>query len=397
MLKLLRQKHIAKIIFWGIVILIMPAFVLWGTGNLGRTKEKGPKSVGTIDNRKVTFDDFWKSLTSIRCQIILNYFDRPKVLDELLKNKYFLARLAWDRLIMLGAARGQKIKIGDNEVISFIKSHPIFLRRGQFDDRLYEYFLKNSMGIDPRNFEEIVRENLSIAKLNDNLTKHITMTESDILDGYRKVRDRFRVRYVLFALDEFMQKIKIDDTEIRDYFEKHKDDFAGAPGEDGIPKPAGLEDSKEKIRLLLTAEKARPDAIKYVEETYLKLAEAMEKEKLSFEAACEKLGLKTGEAGAFSGLDNIEGLGTAQSLADAAVAMKDGEVSRPVETQKGAVIFKLIEIQPFDEKKFAEEKAEFSKALLIKKKNAFLENWLRGLELGATLNIDLKDWEKFYR
>src|SRR3989338_8551226 len=115
MLRFFRQKHIAKIIFWGLVILVLPAFVFWGTGSISGSKTKGPTFAGIIDKKKVSFARLYESIAAIRAQIILNYFNQPKVLDAFLKNNTFLAKLAWDRLIMAEEAERRRIKIPDGE------------------------------------------------------------------------------------------------------------------------------------------------------------------------------------------------------------------------------------------------------------------------------------------
>ena len=179
MLKLFRKKNVARLVLWGILILILPAFVIWGSGSLGGSRDKGPKFVGLINNKKVSFDDFADSLRAIRCQIILNYFNQPKLLDQFLNDKPFMGRLAWDRLIMAKETARQKIKVLDQDVINFIRSHPLFSRNGTFDEGIYSYILRNNVGMDPRTFEEIVRENLAIKRLNDMLTKDIPADKKD--------------------------------------------------------------------------------------------------------------------------------------------------------------------------------------------------------------------------
>ena len=49
MLKVFRNKNVAKAVLWALLILILPAFVLWGTGSMGRS-EKMPVSAGTQKN-----------------------------------------------------------------------------------------------------------------------------------------------------------------------------------------------------------------------------------------------------------------------------------------------------------------------------------------------------------
>lgn len=185
MLKLFRHKNVAKIVLWGLLILILPAFVLWGTGSLSGSKGKGPKYVGKIHGRKVSFDEFAQSMVNARCQLILNYYNQPKILDGLLANESFMGRLGWDRLIMVREAGKAGIRISDKEVINYIKSLPVFLRDGKFDERFYQYILRNNLGMAPRGFEELVRENLEMRKLNDNLTKDIKVTELEVADAYR--------------------------------------------------------------------------------------------------------------------------------------------------------------------------------------------------------------------
>src|SRR3989338_10475107 len=81
MLKIFRKKIVSKIILWGLLILILPAFVMWGNASMSRSKEKGPKYAGRIDDKKVSLGEFYGALAGVRSQIILNYFNQPKILD----------------------------------------------------------------------------------------------------------------------------------------------------------------------------------------------------------------------------------------------------------------------------------------------------------------------------
>lgn len=186
MLKFLRKKNVSKVIFWGLVILVMPAFVLWGTGSLSGSKDKGPKCVGMIADKKVPFEDLYYALNGIRCQVVLTYFTQPKILDAIFQNKELMGKLAWDRLLMLKEADRNKIKANDKEVVSFIQSHPIFTRNGAFDTKIYEHVLRYNIGLDARGFEEIVRENIRIKKLNDLVAKDVAVTDEEVLDEYKK-------------------------------------------------------------------------------------------------------------------------------------------------------------------------------------------------------------------
>lgn len=187
MLKHFRKKNVAKMVLWGLLILILPAFVLWGTG-MGSSKNKGPSFAGKIDNRKVSFDDLGFSIMSIRGQVLLNYFNQPETLEKLVKNNPLIAKMAWDRLLMLAEANKHKIKVPDEELIHHIRSHPIFNRGGAFDDHIYAYVLKNNIGLPPRAFEEMMRENMKIQRLQEIIVKDAKTTDekNKVLEDWLK-------------------------------------------------------------------------------------------------------------------------------------------------------------------------------------------------------------------
>jgi peptidyl-prolyl cis-trans isomerase D len=401
MLKLLRNKNVSKVIFWALVILILPAFVLWGTGSLGRGGGKGPKYVGVIGNKKVTFDEFADNITSVRTQILLNYFNQPKLLDTYLKNKELLGRLAWDRILMCREAKKLKIPVSDKEVISAIKTHPMFLRGGSFDDRLYAYVLKNNFGLYPRNFEEVMRENLAIKKLNDIISGEVKLSDEETLEDYRKKNEMYKLAYVVIPTTNFMDKTKISDAEIKDYYEKHKTELL-IPVKDPQTnkmtlKTAELKDVYDNLSSRLAQEKARPSAMKYAEEVRAEIMDMTEKGNLSFEDAVSKLGLALEQTDFLARTGYAEGIGEASVLVDEAMRLKDGGISAVVETRKGPVIFKVLEKAKYDEEKFKNEKDEHKKKLLEEMKNKRLEEWIRGMEHKAVLNIDVTDYEKYYK
>ncbi len=401
MLKLLRHKNVTKIVLWGILILIMPAFVIWGTGNIGGSKDKGPKYVGTIKKKKVSFDDFARAVNAMRSQLILNYFNQPQAVEAVLKNQEFLGKLAWDRIIMSREAKARRIKIPNKDLVAHIKSHPLFLRGGIFDDKIYNYFLKYNLSLDPRTFEEIVRENLAIQKMNDDLTKDVKATDEEVREAYGKENARFKISYVFFPAAPFSDKTEVTEDEIKNYYEIRKEDFAvqtkEAEAKDAVKKYLRLDEAKPAIKTIIAEMKAVPLAKAKAGEEREKIKEAMDKEKRTFAYACKNLGLEAQETPLFSGSDTIEGIGEMRLAAEEASRLKTGEVSQAVETSRGACFFTVDDTQPFDEEKLKKEKDEYAKKVLTSKKNKFLEDWLRRLESESELKINLSEYEKYYR
>ena len=374
---------------------------MWGSGSLGGSKNKGPTYAGTIDGRKVSFEKFGNSLTGVKCQVILNFYSQPKMLDELLNNKELIGKMAWDRLIMAREAKKAGVKVSNDEIVKFITTHPIFARNGQFDTRVYDYVLQR-VPIGPRSFEEIVRDSITIQKMNDSLAKDIAVTDEEAFEAYRKENERIRLSYVVFAADNYADKVAVDDAQMKKYYDINAIEFTvpskvledGTVSEGGVAK---FEDVKDNIKGFLAAMEARKLALKAAEEEHAKIKDLMAKDKVTFEQALETEKLKKAETIFFARSEYLEGIGEAFPLTDAAVKLKPGELSAPVETRKGAVIFTVAEVQKSDEEKFKKEKEDYSKKIVSSKKIGVLEKWLRKLELTNPAIIDFRDYEKYYR
>lgn len=405
MLKIFRNKNVTKMVLWAILILILPAFVLWGTGNIGRSGDRGPTFVGTIDGRRISFEDFYKSLIAVRCQIILNYFAQPKVLDTFLNNKELMGKLAWDRLLIGSEAKRAGIRANDTEVISFLKSHPIFVREGAFDDKVYQYILRQNINVDPRSFEEITRQNLVVQKMNDRVTRDVTVSDEEVFDTYKRENKKFKLICAVFSADRYEGKVKIDDAAIRKYYDAHKKEFvvparpAGSGGEAGpaAGSIASFDDVKDNIRGYLVGKEARELALKDAQAKHAKIVQMMKEDAATFQGAAGAEGIRVQQTQLFGRGDYLETIGEAAPLTDAAVKLAPEAVSDPVEVRTGAVIFKVVGTEDIDKAAFEKDKTAFTQKVLDAKKLAELEKWLKKLELSNRLNIDFKDYEKYYR
>lgn len=398
MLKLFRKKIVMKIILWGLVIIVVPAFVMWGGASSSRSKGNGPDYVGFVNNRKVSFDELSNALSGVRCQIILNYFNQPRVLDALLANKPILAKLAWDRVLMLEEVKKAGIKISDKEVVEALRSHPLFLRNGVFDDKFYTYVLRNNIGLDPRAFEEIERENISLQKLSATFTEGIKLSDDDILSGYKRDFAKIKISYILLEPKDYMDEVSIDEAAVKDFYEKNRAEIMVKSNLKGAiaDRPATFEESKADIEKYFKEAKARLMLKDRSSEIYKELLERKNKGE-TFAKAASRLGLSVKDTGFFSRKDSLEALGDAPVVVEASYGLKDGELSKPLEIGKGYVIFEIAGREDASEETFAKEKEEYSKKMLEAKNNLVMAKWLKDLEEKAKLAIKLEEIEKYDR
>jgi hypothetical protein len=361
MLKFFRSKAVTKAVLWILLILILPAFVMWGTASISRSKEKGPTFVGTIDGKKISFDDFYEQILGVRCQLILNYGNQPEVLRELARNMPLVAKIAWRRLVMLQEAKRYEVVVNDKEVVGYLQSHPLFMRNGKFDDKIYAYILRYNVGLSPRSFEETIRKNLQITKLETLLTKDVSVSDEEAVREFDEEYKKVKVKYIFLQVKE----------------------PAPSPTPNAAPGTA-------------TAQ-ARTACREEADRIHKNITSLMNEGKETFEDACTKLALNVREPGLFARGETIEGLGDATALWNAASALKEGDVSVPIPVKDGCVILKVVEFQKPDADDLNEKKEECSKNALKKKRSKMLDAWFERLALNTRLNINLDEIDKYYR
>ena len=225
MLNILRKKKTAKRIIWVLAVLIIPAFVLWGAGSLGKKQIAGATYAGTIDGRKIDFDDFYKSKKAVKIQMLLSYFADKEMLDRVMEDNELLNNLAWERLMMLDDSKKRRIAVSDNEVIGFITGHPLFMNNGVFDEKFYNYMINKNLGLNTREFEEETRNLLKVMKARNEVLEKISVSDEEALELYREENEKGKVSYIIVEWDKFKKGLSCSDEEIDRYYKENKNKF----------------------------------------------------------------------------------------------------------------------------------------------------------------------------
>lgn len=221
MLKLLRKKGLAKKLLWAIAITIILSFTLWGTGNVPRSKNNKYTHAGKIFGRKISFDDYEHAYRAVLMQAMLRYGDQFNQIRDYLD----LESETWDRLLLLEAAKRQKIKVSDQELVTHIASLPYFQKNGRFDEQLYDLILQRAFQVSSRVFEEYTRENQKIIKLYNAETAPFVITDKDALDAFREKNEKTQVTYIFLPFEKFKDQAQIDPSQAAEFYEANKTGF----------------------------------------------------------------------------------------------------------------------------------------------------------------------------
>lgn len=217
MLKKFRNKKTQKRIWIFLAIVIVPAFVLWGSSSMIHNEEEN-QFAGKIFGRAIPLLEFQEALEATKILALIQYGEK----FEEKQGSLNLKAQAWERLILLAEAKAKKITVSDKEVVNYIRSYPFFQDKfAKFDDRIYAQMLQFVFHAQPRAFEEQTRQNLEISKLYRETTKDLKLSDKDIEQEYKKLNEEIVLTYIAGQPLDYLKEITTDDNELRAYFKEN--------------------------------------------------------------------------------------------------------------------------------------------------------------------------------
>ncbi len=315
MFKILHNKKIQKKIWFVLAIVIVPAFVLWGSGSLTRSQKEGAGAGHRMFGKTVSAEDFDNAMQAVKNTLIMQYGEDFSQIQQMLGNN--LEPMAYVRLLLLREAKKRKIKVDDAAVIGFIQRIPLFETKGAFDNKAYTYMLTYVLRTQPRIFEEQMRQNLALGKLSEEITKGVTVTDKEVRDAYEKENRQISVYYIAALPADFSKGASVSEEELKDYFGAHAIDFKQPPSynlEYALLAPDTMNEALERMN---------------------------KKEDLS--KIAKDLGLTVKETGLFGQADAVPGIGWSPQIAEAAGKLKMGETAGPLQADKNYYLIKLKE------------------------------------------------------
>ena len=223
MLRILRE-HASSWMLKALLILVAVSFILWGGYSFFR--EKKVTYVAKVNG--VTIE--WREYNDAFQNVIKQYRDAfgpsfsEKMIEELrLKDKIVDDLIA--KILILQEAKRLGLSIPDEELRGSIESIPAFQVNGQFDKRNYERFLRLRR-MTPEEFEQGQRENLLLSKA-VNLIKMNSgkVSNEEVLDTYLFENERIDLTFMKIIPDSFKGQVNVNEIEIKDYFQKHQEEF----------------------------------------------------------------------------------------------------------------------------------------------------------------------------
>lgn len=329
MLKVFRQKGVAKKVLWVVAGIIIISFGFgFGVSRYGSAFSLS-QTAGKVFGAAISLKEYQRNYENARDQAVMMHgANIDKVLASMdMDNE------TWTRILLLKAAEKQGITATDAEVVQFVATIPFFERENEFDKRLYNNMVKNVFHREPRAFEEGLRDQIKIMKLFAPKLKAIAFSDDDVLKEYGRRNQKNQVSYVLITPEAPDDNVVTPEEALRAYFNSHRGDFLEpeAVNLTLVTFPAGAKVSAE--------EKAKASAA--ADDAFQKLSAGADPA-----ATAKEYSATVKETGFFDLNAPDPGIAWSFDLLQQIFTAKPGDTLAPVESSDGFQIIRIAEKKP---------------------------------------------------
>jgi peptidyl-prolyl cis-trans isomerase D len=422
-------------IFTGILVLLVPSFILMFTQTSSLDRYGTNANVPTIRGKPIDPAELDAARKAVMTQFYLSRGDIPRTaaFDDYLNQRSVY------HLMMLRKAAAMGIRVSEDEVTARISQLPPFFRftpDGRLDPYCQGMLFLNNYGISPERFEQFIREDLILnrlqmlvnsmamitplemqlayspryERLTIDLVEFATTPASDVgvtdedarafYEGKRNNRanaELFRrpatvkVRYALFPTNEVQKSITVTDKQVADFYERNDTKYAGSNS-----VPPALDTVKDQVRTDLLAKLARRQVADKATQFSVKVTSEQGTARPDFAKIAAEFGVTVHETDFFSQTEPVPGVQADTRFNREAFALAlrpDVPTSDPVDGKDGYYVLEFVaqkksEIPPFDDVK--------DKVVQLLKKERTLEMVRkRGQNAVAKLKQSIADGKSF--
>lgn len=380
-----RSKDSWSFVF--LILLIIFVMAMFGVGQLDEGGGEGG-AAAWVNGEVITQGEFRQQLRSrvMQYQQILGDQYDEKLLLTLRLPQQVLEQLVNFKLLSQ-QARQMGFSVPDVELAAFIREAPEFQINGKFDPEAYNRIPQKGL------MEKSQREYMTMSKLQQYLQGRLRLTPAELRRDY--ALDEVKVELVYARIDFKDLATKHDpsaaaveavlksapEAELRQYYESHKRDFTRK--------------AQIKIRQIRAGVpfQASPDKKKQAKEKIEAAAKQIQEGKPFPDVAKKVSDDEFAKSGGERGWTMLGTL--AAPLEEAALKLRPGEVSPPLETPMGYFLVQLVDKKPEEVTPLEAVKREVAAGLARQRFAQELETkkkaeWETSLKAGRNIEAELK-------
>jgi peptidyl-prolyl cis-trans isomerase D len=348
--------RIGKAIMTVVLGALALSFAIWGIGDIFRGF--GRSALAKVGNTEIGIEQF-RTIYNDRLQQLGRQVGRPVSMDQ-------ARAFGFDRQILgqiIGEtalderARQMGLNISDADVATAIMTDPAFRGVTGFDRARFEAIIRQAGYSEPRYVAEH-RKQMLRRQIVDTIGGDLTVPKAAVEAAYRYSNEERAIDYVVLDRSQAGAVAPPSPEELAKYFEEHKGQFRApeyrkvvlvvvTPAE--MAKWETISDAdarrifEERKARYSTPEQRHVQQIVFPNDEEAQAASAKIAQGTAFDALAKERGLQESDIDlgtiAKSGLID-------QAVADAAFALKEGDVSAPVKGRFGTALVRVLKIQP---------------------------------------------------
>ena len=208
-----------------IAILAVPFVFYFNKSDLGAQRVT---DLGKIYDRTVTQVEFTRHarMLNLASALGLNLGSDLMMVNVASESEMYV-EFTWNRIVLLHEAEQLGIRPSSSEITAYVKTLPRFRGDGgQFDIAKYNEFKKDmlpTLGFNEAQVEEIISDQLTLARVKDLLGTGVQVPESESKENYERMYGKMQVAVVRLREEDFQKDVNISDDDIAKYYEAHKD------------------------------------------------------------------------------------------------------------------------------------------------------------------------------
>lgn len=381
-------------IMFGILILTALAFGITGTMLELFNKDNKENYAGEVFGERISILDFnncrarWSGFTQ---WCLANYrpwfftyaspFDTVDISLYQKNQENYLNELTWNVLILSRLADQAGFTVSIDEVSEYIKSSPQLNNKERgFSKQDYDALLAR-LQMPPAVFEQTATEFLKIHKYRSFILESITASTEESFNKFMDKNDELKISWIAFKSDDFISKIRGTTVEeIKEYYERNaktyeiplkvqmeyifactddiKKEITAEPTKEETDeyfnkrRTAEFKDKtpdqvKDEVKSGVLKQKANDLALERIGQAEVKIRELSVRDKpISLQELASEFKLKYNQTGWFTTerLSEMEKeFGASPFLRRQLAAFKEGETSDNIITDKGYLVFRLMD------------------------------------------------------
>lgn len=213
------QSFGVKLAF-GLIILV---FIFWGVGSLGDNDRAN--IVAKVNGEPILGQNFERAYRNLEESILRS---NPAISRQQLQGLRLgeqVLREMIQQMVLNQEAKRCGISISSKELRLTIADMKIFQNEeGKFDPDAYTRIL-GAQRMTPAQYEQSVSEGLLREKIYNLITAPAFSNDDEAKNRFDFLKESRTINYILYKAKDFKQKVTINDNEINEYYDKHKEEY----------------------------------------------------------------------------------------------------------------------------------------------------------------------------